>query len=248
MAVKGPKGPGQPSPRPPAAPAGETPRPLGVPLGHRIPEDGEHRRRQRDQAAQDLTGEGRIGDPELSAEAFGQLGTLVAARHLMALLARRRRDLPRAALLDEVGALLLAQRDPQAIRRILLQMGEVGRIVDIYPLEVMDWVLKRRPELLGGFAYGDVILNKAELGSRTFDVEEVIRIKVPLSLKMRAFALEGGGAPGYCFAPGPPAEYHLEIAEAGRYTILVRGDVRRTSLLDRAILSIEEGPDPDRKW
>lgn len=248
MAVKGPKGPGSRPPLRPEAPAEEAPRPLGVPLGRRIPDDASDRRKERDEAAQDLTGEGRIGDPDLSAEAFAQLGTLVAARHLMALLARKRRDVPRAALLDEVGELLLAQPNSEAIRRILLQMGEVGRIVDIYPLEVLDWVLARRPALLRGFSYGDVILNKAELEARTFEVEEVIRIKVPLSLKMRAFALEGGGEPGYCFAPGPPAEYHLEIGEAGRYTILVRGDVRRNSLLDRAILSIEEGPDPDSKW
>ncbi len=59
---------------------------------------------------------------------------------------------------------------------------------------------------------------------------------------MRAFGLEGGGLPGYCFAPGPPGSYHLEMAEAGNFVLLVRGDIRKTSYVDRVALSIVEPP------
>jgi hypothetical protein len=245
MAVRGPKGSDPLPPRtsePAPEPAASTPQ---APLA---PHQRQDHQRERDEAAAQLSGEGRIGDPALSAEEFGALGTLVAARHLMALLARKRKDVPRQALLAEAGDLLLAQKDPVSIRRILLQMGEVGSIVDIYPLEVLDYVLQKRPDVLPGFAYGPVILNKAELEARTFQVEELIRIKVPLSLRMRAFALEGGGEPGYCFAPGPPAEYHLEVASAGDFRVLLRGEIRKKSLIDRVILRIAEGPEDVPRW
>jgi hypothetical protein len=244
MAVRGPKGsdPAPPSPKPLDPEQG--PAPAEPPLSPRAPlDDSPDQRRRRDEAAAGLSGEGRIGDPTLAGEEFASLGSLVAARHVMALLARKRKDLPRTELLAEVGDLLLAQKDPTSIRRILLQMGEVGSIVDIYPLEIMDYVLQKRPEVLPGFEYGPVVLNKDELEARTFAIEEVVRIKVPLSLRMRAFALEGGGEPGYCFAPGPPAEYHLEVASAGLFRVLVRGEIRKKSLLDRVILRIAEGPD-----
>jgi hypothetical protein len=240
MAVRPPKGSDPtPQPKPPIEKQTEILGPT-TPLGPRPREehDPDH-----EQAAAQLGGEGRIGDPALEPEAFGAMGSLIAARHLMALLARKRKAIERPALLAEVGDLLLAQKDPASIRRILLQMGEVGSIVDIYPLEVLDYVLQKRPDVLPGFDYGPVILNKTELEARTFAVEEVIAIKVPLSLRMRAFALEGGGEPGYCFAPGPPAEYHLEVASPGPIRVLVRGEIRKKSLIDRAILTIAEGPD-----
>ena len=242
MAVRGPKS-TDPSPSPPQR--SEPEREVVSPKTPFAPRSSQHdkRREQHEEAAAQLSGEGRIGDPSLTAEEFAALGTLVAARHVMALLARKRRDTERGALLAEVGDLLLAQKDPVSIRRILLQMGDVGSIVDIYPLEVLDYVLQKRPAVLPGFEYGPIILNKTELEARTFAVEEVIRIKVPLSLRMRAFALEGGGEPGYCFAPGPPAEYHLEVASPGDFRVLVRGEIRKKSLVDRAILRIAEGPD-----
>jgi hypothetical protein len=246
MAVRGPKGTDPPPPLPQATEP-ERPAPTStMPLAPRPRDD--QRRQQHEEAAAQLSGEGRIGDPSLTPEEFASLGTLVAARHVMALLARKRRDVARASLLAEVGDLLLAQKDAVAIRRILLQMGEVGSIVDIYPLEVLDYVLQKRPGVLPGFAYGAVILNKIELEAETFAVEELIRIKVPLSLRMRAFALEGGGDPGYCFAPGPPAEYHLEVASPGDFRVLVRGEIRKKSLLDRVILRIAEGPDDGPRW
>jgi hypothetical protein len=250
MAVKGPTakrpslGPAAPAPPEPL----REPEPAGLPPSIAPPGDSPEQRRDRDRAAADLTGEGRIGDPSVTGEELAAMGTLVASRHLMALLARKRKDTERTALLHEVGDLILGLPDAIAARRVLLGMGEVGRIVDIYPLEVVDYVLGRRPSLLAGYGYGPVILNKAELEARTFEVEEPIHIKVPLSLEMRAFALEGGGSPGYCFAPGPPAEYVLELGGPGRFSILVRGEVRRKSLLDRAILTIADGPGGESEW
>ncbi len=55
-------------------------------------------------------------------------------------------------------------------------------------------------------------------------------------------ALDGGGTPGYCFAPGAPGEYILELGAAGTFSLLLRGDVRKQSLVDRIVLRVEDTP------
>jgi hypothetical protein len=198
----------------------------------------------RERAQKELLGEGRIGDETVTAKELLSMGTLVAARHLMVLLAKKRSQAERRRVLEEVGTLLIEINQPATVRRLLLEMPDAGRIVDIYPLEVLAYVLENRPDLVPGFAFGQVVLNKRELESNVFEVEHLISIKVPLSLKMRAFALEGGGQPGYAFTPGAPGEYHLEMGEAGTWPLLVRGDVRKLSLVDRVKVRLA-GPGDD---
>lgn len=206
--------------------------------------DPDQRRDPQKQGNQDkLTGEGRIGDPSVTSAELAEMGSLVAARHLMVLLAKGRGARPRAEVLGQVGELLIGLDRPDQVRRLLLELPDAGRIVDIYPLEVLIYVLDRRPDLLRGFEYGAIVLNKSELEASTFRVEEPIALRLPLSLKMRGFALDGGGSPGYCFSPGPPGEYHLEVGEPGRFSLLLRGDVRKVSLVDRLTIAVSETPE-----
>jgi hypothetical protein len=259
MATRRPLGPGEgPGPRirptpqpktaeaPPAIPAAEPEAPQPAresPLFPAIARGDERRDRQKQDSQDRLMGEGRIGDESVTAKELAEMGSLVAARHLMVLLAKGRGKKPRAEVLGHVGELLIALDRPEVVRRLLLELPDAGRIIDIYPLEVLDYVLARRADLLPGFEYGAIVLNKSELEASTFRVEEPIAVRVPLSLKMRAFALDGGGTPGYCFSPGPPGEYHLEVGDAGRFSLLLRGDVRKISLVDRLIVEVTDPPD-----
>ncbi|MCK6551068.1 hypothetical protein L6R52_34855, partial [Myxococcota bacterium] len=206
----------------------------------RIP-DAPEDRRKKDRAQATLLGEGRIGADDVTSEELASMGSLVAARHLMVLLAKRRAD--RDAALAHVGALLIGLDDPILVRRLLLELPDAGRIVDIYPLEVLAYVLERRADLVPGFELAPFVTNRAELTAGTFAVEAPIRVEVPLALKMKAFALDGGGTPGYCFAPGAPGEYILELGAAGTFALLLRGDVRKQSLVDRLVLRVEDPPE-----
>jgi hypothetical protein len=208
------------------------------------PEDLPDRRESKERAQKELLGEGRIGDESVTARELMSMGSLVAARHLMVLLAKKRKGLERRRIIEDVGNLLIEINQAQVVRRLLLEMTDAGRIVDIYPLEVLAYVLEQRSDLVPGFDFGAIVQNKAEIEAGVFEVDETISIKVPLSLKMRGFALEGGGAPGYFFGPGAPAEYHLEIGEPGAYCLLLRGDLRKLSLIDRVKVRLE-GPARD---
>lgn len=236
----------RPEPAAPRTPP-TAPRPAEPPLApkipfapHRAPEPDARERRDQHEAEEQLLAQGRLGDPELTSAELRAMGSLVAGRHLMTLLARRRREVERAEVIREVAELLLGMEDGPWARRLLLQMADAGRIVDIYPLEVMAYLVERHPGSVERCGPGQVVLNKALLEVQTHVVGGLIVLKVPLALKMKAFALEGGGAPGYVLAPGPPAHYLLEVHEAGAFTLLVRGDIRRESLIDRVQLRVED--------
>lgn len=216
---------------------------IPVPYGPLSPPDARQQSPEQGQAEAALLGEGRLGDPSVTSQQLRSMGSLVAGRHLMTLLARRRGQAEREAVIEEVGRLLMGMQDGPWTRRLLLQMAEAGRIVDIYPLEVLVWLLEHHPGSVDRVEFGPVVLNKALLESQSHIVGGLIVFKVPLSLKMKAFALEGGGAPGYIVAPGPPAHYLLEVHDPGPLTVLVRGDIRGTSFVDRVRLNVVLEPE-----
>ena len=190
----------------------------------------------------EVFGEDRIGDPTVTAGELARMGNLVATRHLLTLLAMRRSKVSRDEVVQEVADLLLALDDGPAARRLLLQMAEVGRIVDIYPLEVMVRMMERDPTAMPKTRFAPVILNAVQVEGVRWSVGEVIPLKVPLNLRLKGFALEGGGTPGYALAPGPPARYELEIGAAGTFRLLFRGDVRREARVHRVVVEVRDTP------
>lgn len=187
-----------------------------------------------------------LGDPEVGPDLLRARGSLWAARHLMTLLARRRGAQERAAIIDEAASLLVALDDPPLARRLLLEMAEVGRIVDVYPLEVLVEVMHRTS--LPRLAWSPLVLNKAALAAGTVRTDEVARIRVPLDARVRAFAIEGGLTPGYCFVPGPPGCYHLQVDRPGALVCLLRADRRRSGCVDRFAVTIVEPPEGKQEW
>ncbi|MBI4820094.1 MAG: hypothetical protein HY791_27710 [Deltaproteobacteria bacterium] len=175
-----------------------------------------------------------------SSEALSQLSAGSLADRLVFLLARNRRFAPREAVLDQVTQLVVAIDRPELVQRALLTMG--GPIVDIYPLELLARVAKAAPELVPKVSFEPFVKNRAILEAARFFVEDPIRFDLPIALKLRAFALDGGGYPGYCLSPGAPGEYVLEMAGSGLYPVLLRGDLHKKAVIDRIVLQIAEGP------
>lgn len=184
------------------------------------------------------SGRNRLLDDGVDGAALGAMSADVAAEYVMLRLARRRKQVERAALLEEVSALLLGVSDDRALRRILLGLQDAGRIVDVYPLELLFRIRERAPDRVPFARYSPFVKNRAQLESELHRVESPIRFQIPLAMRIRAFALEGGGFPGYVFSPGPPAAYDLELGEAGTFTVLLRGELRKEHWLDRIRLKV----------
>ncbi|MEO1336381.1 MAG: hypothetical protein AAFV29_12095, partial [Myxococcota bacterium] len=119
----------------PEPPSGLARQPSSQPAFAR-PSSGEPTFARQSSSEPTVSGEDRIGDPTVDAATLRRMGNLVATRHLMTLLASRRHALGRDGTVEAVARLLLDLEDPAFARRVLLQMGEIGRIIDIYPLEV----------------------------------------------------------------------------------------------------------------
>ena len=186
---------------------------------------------------------GQIGNPDLDLPALRGLSNQLLAEHLMILLANKRSKQTRAKVVGDIGELIIQLNQRDRINKLLALMPQVGRIVDIYPLEVLVYLLERAPDLLSKHDFEPFVRNRDTLLARSFGVGEEIEIKVPLALKMRAFALDGGGNPGYSFAPGPPGVYFVEFGQAGCYPLLLRGEIRRQSHVDRLTLQIHDQSD-----
>lgn len=201
---------------------------------------GEGRRHPDATLLLDQSGRSRLLDDGVDGATLGAMSVDVAAEYVMLRLARRRSEVARAALLEEVTELLLQLPDERFLRRVLLGLAEAGRIVDIYPLELLFRVRERAPERVPFAKYSPFVKNRVELETQTFLVEAPICFQVPLAMRIRAFALEGGGFPGYAFSPGPPAEYVLELGAPGEFSVLLRGELRKEHWLDRIRLKVAE--------
>ncbi len=100
----------------------------------------------------------------------------------------------------------------QSIRRVLAEL-ESKPIRDVYPLEVLLKMLTERPELLPGVRAGAVLGNVEELAVPGRVIAgRPTTLQVPVDVRLKSFALLGGGRPGYEFHPHP---------EEGRYSLLV---------------------------
>lgn len=184
------------------------------------------------------SGRARLLDDDVDGPALAAMSVEVAAEYVMLRLARRRARVERAALVEEVSELLLGVPDERALRRILLALQDAGRIVDVYPLELLFRIRERAPERVPFARYSPFVKNRAALEAEPHEVEAPIRFQIPLGMRIRAFALEGGGFPGYVFAPGPPAAYDLELGASGDFTVLLRGELRKEHWLDRIRLKV----------
>ena|GEM_PF-6484041 len=180
----------------------------------------------------------KLGQDDFPPEELNGLSPHLFAEHLMLILANRRKSKSRGLVMKEVAEMLILLGDPARARKVIALMPKVGKIVDIYPLELLDYLLRESPASITGHSWNRFIKNRAEIEANVHKLGDTIELRVPLALKMQSFALKGGGAPGYALAPGPPGVYWLEFGQAGEYSLLFQGQVRRQSFLDTLVVRV----------
>jgi hypothetical protein len=169
----------------------------------------------------------RVGDPNLTdpEDMIRVLGTPAAyARHAL-LLAESFRTLgaTRTEAIGYLGRLFVAVGDRGFARNALKELGPGTGIIDLYPLEVMAHLLETYPGFLPRAGFGRLFTpgrGKTETLHLRPGVPRLLRYSA--DLKVRGFALSGGGRPGYTFEPGPETgRYSLRIDTPGEYELLV---------------------------
>ncbi|MBI2375462.1 MAG: hypothetical protein HYV07_15810 [Deltaproteobacteria bacterium] len=189
---------------------------------------GRARRRLKPEAAAFEVGDTRLTDPDEIQRALG--APIAFAKHAMILSEafRYTTGATRAEALEYLASLFSSSADRSFARAALREFGPGTGIVDIYPLEVVELLLETHPGFLPKIGFGKVF---PQAGQRerplVTDTATPVELEHPPGLRIRRFALKGGGCPGYVFEPSPTENrYRLTIQSAGSFDLLVSGVVR----------------------
>lgn len=239
MATRGPRKPAGPTPRFPAA---SRPAPTEGPVAPRPsavwPEEPPRSglEGEASPAVPFDDGSGRVGDERLAPADFAAMSELAATRHVFIRMATLGEDRP--GELNRLCALLGACEVRRA-RRVLAHLLRAERLVDIYPLELVDALVEAGARAADGWQRQGLVQNRRFLESRIFGLDEVLDLDLPLAARVTGFAVAAGPKPGYHLWPGPPGRYHLELGAAGRYRILIGGRMRGMDILEALHLWVE---------
>jgi hypothetical protein len=160
-------------------------------------------------------------NPERTPREVEALGTHRATAHVVRLHeAWKLAGVSRDDAIEKAAAFLAGFGQTQNVRKVLAEL-ERSPIRDVYPLEVLMRLLDSHPELLPGVRAGSVIANTDALsdGSRVF-AEHPVKVHVAADIRVKSFALLGGGRPGYEFHPHRDDEnaFELCVDTPGRWT------------------------------
>jgi hypothetical protein len=172
---------------------------------------------------------------------------LAYAKHAMILAEALRRSTgaTRHEAIDYLARMFVAPRDRTFGRSALKEFGPSSGILDVYPLEVVTHVLDHYPHFLPKVSRGRFFHQSGERAQVWHtDTQTPVILEYPEDLKVRGFALMGGGTPGYVFEPADaPGRYRLQVRSPGRWTCSVSG-VSRTghTTVDTLVLQVSLAP------
>ncbi len=176
---------------------------------------------------------------------------VVYAKHAMILAEAYRRSTgaTRAEGIDYLARLMLAPHDRGLSRAALRELGPTTGILDIYPLEVVAHVLVQYPGYLPKAGFGTLVRRVDETARELVtDTLTPLLLEYSPDLKIRAFALVGGGRPGYKLEPGESAGQHfLGFDSPGRFEIMISGATRAGyTVIDRLHVRVTRAKGDDR--
>jgi hypothetical protein len=182
--------------------------------------------------------EDRMGDVSLTNpdEMKRMLGPSVRfAQHAMLLAeARMKEGMPREEALQFLASLYLGVSDRDYARKALREFGPATGIMDLYPLELMKHLLEHVPSFITKISTAKFLVAQPKEAHKS-ETGQPIVLNYDAELRIRGFAIKGGGTPGYVFEPvDPPGTYHLTFATPGTFTVLL------SALTKTGALMIEE--------
>lgn len=199
-------------------------------------EDEDHKEREEEAAKQlgqesgygkyfeDLP-EDQMGDPTLvnPNEIKRKLGPSARfAQHAMLIADQRMKEgMPREEALEFLCKLYLGLGDRSYARKALKSFGPATGILDLYPLEVTEKLLRDVPSFLPKISVGSFLTNSQKKGYEA-KTGEVVHLTYPAELRIRGFAIKGGDKPGYLFEPtDPDGTYAVSFSSAGEFEVMV---------------------------
>lgn len=190
----------------------------------------------------------RMGDPSLDdpREMRRLLGPSARfAQHAMLLAEQKRAaGATREEALAYLAGLYLRCGDAAYANKALREFGPATGIVDLYPLELVDYLLTHSPSFLAKTSRGSFFVDLPEQLSGV--AGQPVTLRYPPELRIRGFAIRGGGSVGYSFEPkDPPGTHHLTVETPGSFELLISAlDRDRRWVVQSVVLEIAAPPEP----
>jgi hypothetical protein len=153
------------------------------------------------------------------------------AQHAMLLGEQKRAEgATREQALEFMAGLYRSCGDNAYANKALREFGPATGIVDLYPLELVDHILATTPSFLVKTSRGSFFVKTTPV--ITGVAGAVIPLEYPADLRIKGFAMKGGGRVGYTFEPkDPPGTYHLKFDTPGVFEILVSASTKERALM-----------------
>lgn len=196
--------------------------------------------------------EDRMGDPSLinPNEIKRKLGPSARfAQHAMLIADQRMKEgMPREEALEFLCKLYLGLADRNYARKALKSFGPATGILDLYPLELTETLLKDVPSFLPKISVGRFLSKPPKKGYEAKTGEEITLTYSP-ELRIRGFAVKGGLKPGYLFEPSDPdGSYGLTFATPGEFTIMLSAmDRRGQVVIEELHFQITQGKEEEEE-
>jgi hypothetical protein len=190
-----------------------------------------------------FVGDPRLTDPLSIKEAL--CAPVAYAKHCLILAEafRATTGATRAETVAYLARMFSGLGDRAFARQALKELGPATGIIDIYPLEVIEHCIETYPGLLLKAGFGTLFVRPRK---RSLDLEAGVpeTLEYPAGLKIRGFAIKGGGVPGYRFEPDArEGAYTLMIFAPGRYRLLISAITRSGhTVVDRFDAVVRDGP------
>ena len=180
-------------------------------------------------------------DPALDAAQIERLGSIQGAIHMVKLADHwQRTGLDRDAVIERTAHTLLGFSRTDQVKKMLGEMGNAP-ITHVYPLEVMLQILDRSPQFLPKVRRGELLENRSDLtGGDNIRAGQEFRLRYPADYKIKAFALLGGGQPGYEFAPHKNGIYRMVVDTPGDWTFALSAECKGETVVDTFQIHVRE--------
>lgn len=172
---------------------------------------------------EDRMGDLSLSDPNEMKRALGP--SVRFAQHAMLLAAERGKETnDREASLDLLATLYTGVSDRAYANKALREFGHATGIIDIYPLELMNHLLEHVPGFCTKVRKGSFLRRTEgdDALALSGTVGAPMRLDYDPELRVRGFALAGGGRPGYLLEPlDEPGAYQLIFLSPGTFTAIL---------------------------
>ncbi len=164
----------------------------------------------------------------LSPKEFMELGPLHAPVYLFKMI-QKENKLARTKLVQQISDYLYETHDGRWVKLLLYAIEYEWPSFHIYPNEIIWYLLHEREGFLSELGFDNIVLNSQEVEQDSHSINNTVIFKVKANERIKGFSITTFDTESsrfeYTFNPGHLGEYYLTVSQAGKYEMIIRGEL-----------------------